>query len=61
MQQSAISQGGAWYFNLKEDGMRVRLGLPILATLMFLGLLGLVPATASVDRVILAEDFTATW
>jgi hypothetical protein len=33
----------------------------MLASLLFLGICGLTPATAAVDRVILAEDFTATW
>jgi hypothetical protein len=41
--------------------MRASFGLPLLASFFFLGLLGLVPAAASVDKVILAEDFTATW
>lgn len=41
--------------------MRARFGLSMLASLLFLGVFGMMPATAAVDRIILAEDFTATW
>ena len=46
---------------LEEDGMSAGRMIPALTALAFCAFLAVLPASATVPRIVLAEDFTATW